>query len=384
MSASKTKNTKKEGSGMLKKIRNISLLVLLIGGFIWTFYYLYEKSQKPPETFKTVSPFDTAIVKKTVATGSVTPRREVNMKSQVSGIIDKLYVVAGQEIKQGDVIAKIKIIPNMLNLANAENRVSTAQINYDNAKIDYDRNKALFDQSVISKSDFQSIDLRIKSNLTELEAAQNQLQIIKEGVSKSTGAVSNTMVKSTISGMVLDVPVKEGGQVIESNTFNEGTTISSVANMGEMIFEGKLDESEVGKVQSGMDIVLTIGAIDKASFKAKLEYIAPKGITENGAIQFLIRASIDKVNSAFLRAGYSANADIILAKKDKVLAIPESVLQFDKEKTFVEVETSPQKFEKRFIKTGLSDGINIEVTEGLKKSDKLKVPKIAGPSDQEQ
>lgn len=177
--------------------------------------------------------------------------------------------------------------------------------------------------------------------------------------------------------MVLDVPVKEGSQVIESNTFNEGTTIASVANMGEMIFEGKLDESEVGKVQTGMDIVLTIGAIDKESFKAKLEYIAPKGVTENGAIQFLIRASINKDNSAFLRAGYSANADIILSKKDKVMAVPESVLQFEDEKVFVELETSPQVFEKRFIKTGLSDGINIEVLDGIKKTDKIKVPQMA-------
>lgn len=324
-----------------------------------------------------MSPFDTAIVKKTVATGSVTPRKEVNMKSQVSGIIEKLFIVAGQQIKQGDVIAKIKIIPNMLNLANAESRVTAAQVNYDNSKLEYDRNKLLFDQNVISKSEFLAFDLRIKSNLTELEAAQNQLQIIKDGVSQSTGAVSNTSVKSTITGMVLDVPVKEGSQVIESNTFNEGTTIASVANMGEMIFEGKLDESEVGKVQTGMDIVLTIGAIDKESFKAKLEYIAPKGVTENGAIQFLIRASINKDNSAFLRAGYSANADIILSKKDKVMAVPESVLQFEDEKVFVELETSPQVFEKRFIKTGLSDGINIEVLDGIKKTDKIKVPQMA-------
>lgn len=358
---------------MFKKIRNTILLIVLAGIFVWTFYFLYEKSQKPPVVFKTIFPFDTTIIKKTVATGSVTPRREVNMKSQVSGIIEKLYIVAGQEIKQGDVIARIKIIPNMLNLANAENRVSAAQVNYDNAKIEYDRNKVLFDQSVISRAEFQAFDLRFKSAQTELDAAKDQLQIIKEGVSSSTGAVSNTMVKSTITGMVLDVPVKEGSQVIESNTFNEGTTIASVANMGEMIFEGKLDESEVGKVQAGMDIVLTIGAIDKESFKAALEYIAPKGMTENGAVQFLIRASISKHNSSFLRAGYSANADIILAKKDKVFAIPESVLQFENEKPFVEVETKTQFFEKRFIKTGLSDGINIEVLEGIKKGDKIKV-----------
>ncbi len=362
---------------MIKKIRNIVLIIGFLSLIIWTFYFLFQKSQTPPEVFKTVSPFDTTIIKKTVATGSVTPRKEVNMKSQVSGIIEKLYIVAGQQVKQGDVIAKIKIIPNMLNLANAENRINTAQINYDNSKLDYDRNKTLFDQSVISKSDFQVYELRLKSNLTELEAAQNQMQIIKEGVSKTSGSASNTFVKATITGMVLDVPVKEGGQVIESNTFNEGTTLCSVANMGEMIFEGKLDESEVGKVQTNMEIVLTIGAIDKESFNAKLEYIAPKGVTENGAIQFLIRASINKNNSAFLRAGYSANADIILAKKENVLAIPESVLQFEKEKTFVEIETGNQKFEKRFIKTGLSDGINIEVAEGLKKTDKIKLPQMA-------
>lgn len=362
---------------MTKKIIKIVLLVAFLGLIVWTFYFLYSKSQKPPEVFKTIMPFDTSIVKKTVATGSVTPRKEVNMKSQVSGIIEKLYIVAGQQVKQGDVIAKIKIIPNMLNLANAENRISSAQLNFDNAKIDYDRNKVLFDQNVISKTDLQVIELRINTSKVELEAAQNQLQIIKEGASKTAGSTSNTFVKATITGMVLDVPVKEGGQVIESNTFNERTTIASVANMGEMIFEGKLDESEVGKVHENMDIVLTIGAIDKESFNAKLEYIAPKGITENGAIQFLIRASISKDNASFLRAGYSANADIILSKKDNVMVIPESVLQFEKEKAFVEVETGNQLFEKRFVKTGLSDGINIEILDGLKKTDKLKLPQLA-------
>lgn len=362
---------------MIKKIIKITLLVAFVGLVFWTFYFLYNKSQKPPETFETTQPFDTTIVKKTVATGSVSPRKEVNMKSQVSGIIEKLYIVAGQQVKQGDVIAKIKIIPNMLNLASAENRVNAAQINVDNTKLEYDRNKQLFDQSIISKSEFQAYELKLKTTQEELSAAKNQLQIIQEGVSKSSGTASNTLVKSTITGMILDVPVKEGGQVIESNTFNEGTTICSVANMGEMIFDGKLDESEVGKVQTGMDIVLTIGAIDEEKFQAKLEYIAPKGVVENGAIQFQIKATINKDNSSFLRAGYSANADIILSKKENVLAIPESVLQFEKEKSFVEVETSPQKFEKRFIKTGLSDGINVEVLEGLKKTDKLKLPKLA-------
>ena len=361
---------------MIRKILKISFLVILLGVFVWTIYFLYSKSAQAPVTFQTITPFDTTIIKKTVATGSVIPRKEVNMKSQVSGIIEKLYVVAGQEIKNGDVIAKIKIIPNMINLANAENRVNQAQINYDNSKTEYDRNENLLKQNVIAKAEFQPYELKLKTEKEELDAAQNNLQLIKEGVTKSAGGATNTLIRSTITGMILDVPMKEGSSVIESNTFNEGSTIASVADMGEMIFEGKVDESEVGKIQQGMPLVLTIGAIDKESFNAKLEYIAPKGVTENGAIQFLIRAAMTKSKGSFLRAGYSANADIILAKKEKVFAIPESVLQFEKEKTFVEVEISPNKFEKRYITTDLSDGINIEVTSGLKKTDRIKVPEL--------
>ncbi|MGZ3884337.1 MAG: efflux RND transporter periplasmic adaptor subunit, partial [Bacteroidia bacterium] len=247
-----------------------------------------------------------------------------------------------------------------------------------NAKIDLDRNQTLLNQNVISKSDFQPYDMKYKNAAEELKAAENNVQLIKEGVTKDAGNATNTLVKATLSGMVLDVPAKEGGQVIESNTFNEGTTIGSVANMGEMIFEGKLDESEVGKVKTGMPIELTVGAIDKQKFAAELEYISPKGVTENGAIQFIIRAKVNKgtIGENFLRAGYSANADIILEKKEKVLSIPESVLQFEGDKAFVEVEKSPNNFEKRFIKTGLSDGINIEVLDGLNKSDKIKLPQL--------
>jgi len=361
---------------MIKRILKISLLVILLGIFAWTIYFLYSKSEQPPIVYQTISPFDTTIVKKTVATGSVIPRKEVNMKSQVSGIIEKLFVIAGQEIKQGDVLAKIKIIPNMINLANAESRVNQAQISFDNAKQEYERNDILYKQKVISASDFLPYELKLKSTKEEVNAAEDNLQLIKEGVTKSAGTATNTLIRSTISGMVLDVPIKEGSNVIESNTFNEGTTIASVANMSEMIFEGKVDESEVGKIKEGMDLVLTIGAIDKESFAATLEYIAPKGVTENGAIQFMIRAALSKNKGTMLRAGYSANADIILDKKEKILSIPESVLKFEKEKTYVEVETGKDKYEKRFIKTGLSDGINIEVTEGLKKTDKIKVPQM--------
>ncbi len=364
---------------MIKKIVKIVLGIALLGVFVWTFYFLYKKSEQAPVVYQTISAFDTTIIKKTVATGSVIPRREVNMKAQVSGIVEKMYVVAGQEIKQGDIIAKVKIIPNMVSLANAENRLNQAKISLENAQTEYERNAALLKQQVIAQAEILPFELRLKSSKEEVDAAENNLQLIKEGVTKSAGSATNTLIRSTISGMVLDVPIKEGSSVIESNTFNEGTTIASVANMGEMIFEGKVDESEVGKIKSGMELVLTIGAIDAESFKANLEYIAPKGVTENGAIQFLIRAAINKSNGgSFLRAGYSANADIILDKKDKVLAVPETVLQFEKEKTFVEVQTTPDKFEKRFLKTGISDGVNIQVLEGIDKKDKIKVPEMNG------
>jgi HlyD family secretion protein len=364
---------------MIKRIVKITLGLALLGVFIWTFYFLFKKSEEMPVTFQTLTAFDTIIVKKTVAAGNVIPRKEVNMKSQVSGIIEKMYVVAGQEIKQGDIIARVKIIPNMVNLANAENRLNQAEISYENAKNEYERNALLFKQEVISQADILPSELKLKSGKEELSAAENNLQLIKEGVTKSAGSATNTLIRSTISGMVLDVPIKEGSNVIESNTFNEGTTIASVANMGEMIFEGKVDESEVGKIKQGMPLILTIGAIDSESFTANLEYIAPKGVTENGAIQFMIRAAINKSKGgSFLRAGYSANADIILDKRTKVLAVPEMVLQFEKDKTFVELEIAPNKFQKRFLKTGLSDGVNIEVLEGINKTDKIKIPQMNG------
>ena len=365
---------------MIKKILKTTFWLALLATFCWTFYFLYSKSQKPPEEVQTKTIFKTTIVKKTVATGSVIPRREILMKPQVSGIIEQMYVVAGQSIKQGDVIARVKIIPNMVNLNNAESRLSQAKISLEAAKIDYERNQTLVTQGVIPKAEFLQTELRYNTAKEELNSAQNNLDLIKEGVNKSSGSATNTLVRSTITGMILDVPVKQGNSVIEANTFNEGTTIASVADMGEMIFEGKVDESEVGKIHQGMDLELTVGAIEGQKFNAKLEYIAPKGVTENGAIQFQIRAAMQMSKNTFLRAGYSANADIILAHKDSVMAVQESWLQFDKEQPWVEVEESAGKFGKRVIKTGLSDGINIEVLDGIKSTDKIKIPKLGSPT----
>ena len=358
----------------MKKFIKIFLLLVLIGSFAGGFYYLYAKSKKPKEVFKTSTPIVTNIYKKTVATGSVTPRREVFIKPQVSGIIEKIYVEAGKMIKAGDVIAKVRIIPNLINLNEAESRLNRAKLSYDNALQDYTRNKQLYEQGVVPKSDFQRYQLALENAKEEVATAESNLQLIKNGVAARTGQATNTLIRSTITGMLLDVPVKEGSSVIESNNFNEGTTIASVADMGEMIFDGKVDESEVGKIQTGMDLILTVGAIDNKKFNAKLEYIAPKGVTENGAIQFQIKAAIQIDTSAFLRAGYSGNADIILQKKDSVMAIPESLITFSNDSAYVEIETAPQVFIRRLIKTGLSDGINIEVISGISKNDKIKMP----------
>ncbi len=361
----------------MKNIIRIGFFSILLLLFVYTIWFLYKKSEQKPIVYKNVSVSKNNVVQKTVATGAVVPRKEINIKPQVSGIIEKLYVVAGEKIRKGDMIAQIRIIPNMINLANAESRLNRAQLSYENAKIDIDRNQKLLDAKMISFSDYQQVKLVYNNAKEEMNAAENNIQLIKEGVSKNSGKSTNTIVRSTIDGMILDIPLKEGSSVIESNTFNEGSTIAIVADMGEMIFEGKVDESEVGKIKPGMDLILTVGAIDTDKFGAILEYIAPKGVKENGAIQFQIKARVELNKNTFLRAGYSATADIVLARKESVYTIPESVLQFDKTVPFVEVETSPQTFEKRTIKTGLSDGINIEIISGLSPSDKVKDPNIA-------
>ena len=340
--------------------------------FVWTLYFLYQKSEPKPVVYKTETPLVTNVIKKTVATGSVVPREEIYIKAKGFGIGEKVFVEAGKFVKEGDVIARVKIIPDMVSLNNAESRVNRAKLNLDNLKIDFERSKKLFEGKVIPESEFQVVQLNYNTAREELETAENNLALIKDGSNKKMGSITNTLVRSTIKGMVLDVPVKEGNSVIESNTFNEGTTIASVADMGEMIFEGKVDESEVGKIKTGMDLILKIGAIENKEFKAKLEYIAPKGIEENGAIQFQIKAAVTLSEDNFIRAGYSANADIVLERRDSVLTIKESLLTVSGDSSFVEIETDSQKFEKRLVKTGLSDGINIEVLEGIKKEDKLK------------
>lgn len=355
----------------MKKIMTFAILVILVASFIGTGYFLYKKSDKPETLFETETPFVTDIVKKTVATGTIVPRKEIELKSQVSGVVEKIYVEAGELVKTGQLVAKIKIIPDVVSLNNAESALNRAKISFNNAEKELTRQRQLFKEKVISEMEFNEYMLEFNLRKQEVESAENNLELIKEGASKKSGNVSN-LVHSTVAGMILDVPVEEGDFVIETNTFNDGTTIAAIADMNEMIFEGKVDESEVGKIREGMDLNLKIGAIDEESFYANLEYISPKGVEEEGAIQFEIKAAIELNKDYFLRAGYSANADIVLDKRDSVLAIKESLLIFENDSTFVEVETAPQQFEKRLIKTGLSDGVNIEVLNGVDKESKLK------------
>ncbi len=367
----------------MKKILIILVVIACLAGFVWTLVFLYEKSQEQPVIFDTGQAQIGNVIKKTVATGSVVPRNEILIKPQISGIIEEIMVEAGQNVQQGDVLAKIRIVPNMVEMSTAENRLSRAKLARDNAKIDHDRNQRLYESGVIAYADFQSFDLALKNAEQEMNAAEDNLKIVTEGVAKSKGTGSNTLVRATVSGMVLDVPVKKGNSVIEANNFNEGTTIAAIADMEDLIFEGKVDESEVGKIREGMELILTIGAIDDESFTAILEYIAPKGTEENGAVQFPVRAAVTLESDQFIRAGYSANADVVLDRRDSVLTLSESLIQYEKdaEAAFVEVEVGDQLFEKREIKVGLSDGIITEVISGIGADDKIKIwnkPKVRG------
>lgn len=356
----------------MKRLASILVVLIVVSVFLGTVAYLWKKSRKPEVVYKTASPVVTDIVKKAVATGSVVPRKEVEIKPQVSGIVDKLYVEPGSKVKRGDPVAKIRVIPQMAQLSSAQNRVDLAQVNLENADREFERQDKLRKDGIVSDETYRQAEVERDRARAELRAAKDALDVVVRGTAERNGSEANTMVRATIDGTILEVPVEEGNSVIEANTFNAGTTIATVADMSELIFKGNVDESEVGKLKTGMDLLLTIGAIEGKRFHAVLERIAPKGVEVNGAMQFEIRAAIDPDPGTVIRANYSANADIVLGRRDKVLALDEGLLKFDGDKPYVEVETSPQHFERRDVVTGLSDGINIEIVKGLKQSDRVK------------
>jgi len=359
----------------MKKIVTIIILVLITFTFVGALYYLYQKNQEDPIVYETETPSVQTIVKKTVATGSIVPREEILIKPNISGIIDEIYIEAGDRIKSGDLIAKIRVIPNVSSLQSAKDAVATAKINLDNEKKSYDRQKSLFDKGVISANDFENADVSYKRAQQNYKSAQQNFEIVRTGTTSGIGSAANTLIRSTIDGMVLDVPVKTGNQVIESNNFNDGTTLATLADVNKMIFDGKVDESEVGKIKEDLPLEITVGAIENKTFDAVLDYIAPKGVSENGAIQFNIKGTLDKADTTFIRAGLSANASIILAKAKDALAIKEALVQFDPktEQPYVELESGDQEFKRQDIKLGVSDGIYVQVLEGLNKDDKIKV-----------
>ncbi|MGI6479509.1 MAG: efflux RND transporter periplasmic adaptor subunit [Salinivirgaceae bacterium] len=360
----------------MRKILKRSLLVLVVLIFAYTIFFLFQKSRKKPVIYTIETPFKTNIVNKTVATGKVVPRKEIEIKPRVSGIVNELFVEPGDIVRVGTPLARIKIVPDMISLNNAESRVEKAKISLDDAQRVYDRQKQLFDQQVIAIAELEKAEIMLKNSKAEYQASEDYLKLIREGVSSRSKEQTNTLVTSTIEGMVLTVPIEVGNSVIESNNFNPGTTIAVIANMSEMIFMGKVDEVEVGKLHLGMDLILTIGAITDTKFDAKLEYIAPKGVEESGAIKFEIRAEMKLKEDFFVRSGYSATAEIVLEQKDSIMAVKESLLKFAEkgDSVYVEVlvDETPQTFEKRYVKIGLSDGINTEILEGLSMEDKIK------------
>lgn len=359
----------------MKKVITIIILLVIVVLFGGSLFYLYQKNQESPEVFKTEEPTTETIVKKTMATGTLIPREEVDVKPNISGVVDKLFVKAGETVEIGDMIAQLKVVPNITSLNSAKNQVRQSKINLANQKKIFDRQKELFEKGVISENDFDLAKNAYDNALQNVKAAEENLEIIETGTTQDAGNAATTQIKARISGMILDVPVEVGNQVIEANNFNEGTTIAIIAKTDDMIFEGKVDESEVGKIKEGLPLEITVGAIEDKTFNATLDYISPKGTEENGAVQFDIEGSLKLNDSIFIRAGLSANASIILDKVENVLAISESLVQFEKEtqNPFVEVQVGEQQFEKRMIELGLSDGINVEIKSGVSKGDKIKV-----------
>ena len=363
----------------MKKFMKIAVLVLIAAIFIGTFVFLYQKSQPEVVSYQILKAETKDLVQTTVATGKIEPRDEVEIKPQISGIIAEVYKEAGQTVQQGEVIAKVKVIPELGTLNSAESRVRLAEMNGKQAEIDLERMEKLYNDKLVSNEEYEKILLAAKQAREELQAAKDNLEIVKEGITKSSASFSSTLIRSTITGLILDVPIKVGNSVIMSNTFNDGTTIATVADMSDLIFRGNVDETEVGRIREGIPVKITLGALQNMKFDAVLEYISPKSIENNGANQFEIKAAITVPDSVTIRSGYSANAEMVLQQANDALTIPESAVEFSNDSTFVYVLTDSvptQTFERRLITTGISNGIDTEVKQGLKAGESVRGLKI--------
>ncbi len=359
----------------MKKGLKIIIFTLIGLIFIGTFVFLFQKSRKKEIQYNEYEVAKMDIQREALITGKINPRNEVAIKPQINGIIAELYKEAGQEVKENEVIAKLKVIPDMNSLSAAQSRVRLAEINYEQALSNYKREKALYDQKLISQESFEQTTQLLNQAREEKSAAQDALEIVRDGVSSSNATSSSTLVRSTISGLILDVPVKVGNSVIQANTLNDGTTVATIANMNDLIFTGSVDETEVGTLEEGMPLIITIGALQNLTFEATLEYIAPKATENNGTNKFEIKAAVLPQKDHKIRSGYSANAKIILEQATNVLAIPESALEFEGDSSFVYVKKNGD-YTRQAVTTGLSDGINIQITNGLKEGDMVRGSQI--------
>ena len=369
----------------MNKYVKYGLITVAVVGILAAIVYFLKQNSTPKQIYETETVERKDIVNKVIVTGKVIPEDEINIKPQITGIIDKIYLEEGDQVKAGELIAVIKVVPNEQSLYQARGRVNNAKVALSNAELDFNRNKDLFGKGVVAAQDFQNIQLTYEQAKLELQNAQNDYQIILKG-SAGGSASANTNIRATVSGTILEIPVEEGDQVIQSNNFNDGTTIATIADMTKMIFEGEVDEAEVGKLNVGMPLEISLGALEKDKFDADLRFIAPKGVEEEGAVQFKIEGDLAMNDSTYIRAGYSANASNVLHEKQDVLATKEALLQFDEEtdKPFVEIEVAENEFEKKELELGVSDGIDVEVLSGIDEEAKIKVwNKLEKKSDED-
>lgn len=358
----------------MNKFVKYGLIGILVLGALWAATYFIKTNSKSAITYETKTPFTSTIERKTVATGKVIPQEEIDIKPQITGIIEKILKEEGDNVKIGDLIATIRVVPNEQALNQARGRVRNAELALNTIKIEYDRNKKLYDRGVIANQDFVDLQLQYDQAEQELKNSKVDYQIILKG-SAGGATNANTNILATVNGTILEIPVEVGDQVILANNFNDGTTVASIADLGKMIFEGQVDEGEVGKLEVGMPLEISLGALENQSFDATLKFIAPKGVEEAGAVKFKIEGDVTVNDSILIRAGYSANASLTLEKKEDIMVIPEALLQFDREtdEPYVEVATGEQQFERRDIEIGISDGVNVEVVSGLTMEDEVKV-----------
>ena len=361
----------------MKKFGKYLLFILIALVVAGTFAYLFKRSRPQEIRYEELTAEVADIVKSTVVTGKVQPRDEVNVKPQISGIIAELYKEAGQPVKEGEIIAKLKVIPDMSSLSSAQSRVRLSELNLKQAQTNFDREKALYDKQLVSADEYDKVAQALHQAKEELKAAKETLEIVRDGVSSSNKSGSSTLIRSSVSGLILDIPVKVGNTVINSNSFNDGTTIATVADMDDLIFDGNIDETEVGRLSVGMPVKITVGALQDVVFDASLEYIAPKATESGGTNLFEIKASLRVPEDITVRSGYSANAEIVLQRAAQVLSIAESALQFEGDQTYVYV-LGDKGYERRDVKTGLSDGVNIEIKEGLSPGEKVRGNQIIG------